>query len=88
MKSSIPAQLTELLDLEMNGLSFDYVLNFSENIRSGQSLDRAREQSRAIISYLGMLLTIGVHPAWSEIVENATSNRWSEVLKKTKLGNF
>ena len=35
MKSSIPAQLTELLDLEMNGLSFDYVLNFSENIRSG-----------------------------------------------------
>ena len=36
MKSSIPAQLTELLDLEMNGLSFDYVLNFSENIRSGE----------------------------------------------------
>jgi len=35
-----------------------------------------------------MLLTIGVHPAWSEIVENATSNRWSEVLKKTKLGIF
>ena len=45
MKSSIPAQLTELLDLEMNGLSFDYVLNFSENIRSGEitgRLERAK----------------------------------------------
>ena len=46
MKSSIPAQLTELLDLEMNGLSFDYVLNFSENIRSGEV---ARGLWRAII---------------------------------------
>ena len=44
MKSSIPAQLTELLDLEMNGLSFDYVLNFSENIRSGELLDVVRER--------------------------------------------
>ena len=48
MKSSIPAQLTELLDLEMNGLSFDYVLNFSENIRSGEA---TRGLQRAIFYF-------------------------------------
>ena len=48
MKSSIPAQLTELLDLEMNGLSFDYVLNFSDNIRSGELLDAVREHFMAL----------------------------------------
>lgn len=31
-----------------------------------------------------MLLTMGIHPAWSEIVECATSNKWKEVLKKAK----
>ena len=32
----------------------------------------------------GMLLTMGVHPAWAEIVECATTNKWKEVLKKAK----
>ena len=50
MKSSIPAQLTELLDLEMNGLSFDYVLNFSENIRSGQSQEGSKVHLRGLES--------------------------------------
>ena len=66
MRSSIPAQLTELLDLAMQPLPFNFVLDFSANMRSG------------------MLLTMGVHPAWAEIVECATTNKWKEVLKKAK----
>ena len=70
MRSAIPAQLTELLDLEMNPLPFDYILNFKQNIRSG------------------MLLTMGVHPAWSEIVNCSTSNRWSEVFKRARVSTW
>ena len=66
MRSSIPAQLTELLDLAMQPLPFNFVLDFGANMRTG------------------MLLTMGVHPAWAEIVECATTNKWKEVLKKAK----
>ena len=27
---------------------------------------------------------MGVHPAWAEIVECATTNKWKEVMKKAK----
>ena len=38
LKSAIPAQLTELLDMAMQPLPFNYELDFGNNIRSGKSL--------------------------------------------------
>ena len=41
--------------------------------------------AKMVFKILGMLLTMGVHPAWSQIVECATSNRWTEVFKRAKV---